>query len=191
MDKEEKQELTVKVLGLTGNLLDTVLRILLLIAIAYVIYQGALKCYDLGYRIFTEEAVSATSGREVEITIPVDFSAKELGELFANNGLTRDATLFMLQYYCSEYRENVRGGTYTLSTTMTAEEMFEAIAEINIEKDELAAEIAAQEAEEAAARAAADEAAAEEAESTEDGESETGVQQIDMGDDSLLEDDLR
>ncbi len=145
-------ELAGKVLSLVGNILDTVINIILVVVIAFFIYKAAHLCYDYGYRIFTEEAVSATVGREVEVTIPVDFSVKELGQIFEDNGLTRDSKLFILQYYCSEYRENIKGGTYTLSTTMTAEEMFEVIANVNIEKDELrkAQEDAVREAEEKA-----------------------------------------
>ncbi len=39
----------------------------------------------------------------------------------------RDARLFVLQYYLSEYREDVGPGTFDLSTAMTAEEMMQAM----------------------------------------------------------------
>ncbi len=193
------KELVTRILGIVGNVVDTALQILLIVGIVYIIIKGAHTAYDYGYRIFTEEPMAKTIGRDVEVTIPVDFSAMELGKLFETKGLTRDSKLLALQYYCSEYREDVKGGTYTLNTTMTAEEMFGAIADVNIEKDRLAkeAEEKLKAEEEAAAkkeqeaREKADEPGTEES-ATEGGE-DTGMQQIDMGDDSgvLLEDDVR
>ena len=113
-----------KTLFLTLSVLDVVFRIAIWVIIIYFVIKGATRCYNLGYRVFTEEPMaSAGYGREVVVEIPVDFSAKELGELFESKGLSRDSILFALQYYASEYREGVKGGTYTLSTEMTAEEM--------------------------------------------------------------------
>ena len=131
-------ELTFRILGVTGNVFDTILQILLVVAIVYACYKGAQTAYSYGYRVFTEKPVAATVGNDVEVTIPVDFSAKQLGEIFEGKGLSRDSKLLMLQYYCSEYRKNIKPGTYTLNTAMTAEEMFESIAQINIEKEEAA-----------------------------------------------------
>jgi len=42
-------------------------------------------------------------------------------------GLTRDATLFALQYLLSEYKEDIKPGTYEVSTAMTAEEIMAAM----------------------------------------------------------------
>jgi UPF0755 protein len=193
--KKNNNEMVGRVFGLTGNVLDTILQILLIVVIVLVIIKGAGVAYDYGYRVFTEEPMAKTIGKEIEVTIPVDFSAMDLGKLFESKGLTRDPKLLALQYYCSEYRENVKGGTYTLSTTMTAEEMFEAIAEVNIEKAQAAkeAEEKLKAEEEAAAKAEAE--AKEKAESDDgdmSGEGDTGIQQIDMGDDSgLTEDSIR
>lgn len=148
---EQQKEMNMRILGLAGNIVDAVLRVLLLVVIIYVIIQGAKMCYDYGFRIFTEKPMASTTGRDVTVTIPVDFSAKELGELFEKNGLSRDSKLLILQYYCSEYKDDIKGGEYTLNTTMTAEEMFESIAEINIAKEKLAEELKLeQEAKEAA-----------------------------------------
>lgn len=185
-DKSEKLELAGKILAVVGNIFDAVINILLVVAIAYVIYKSAFKCYDYGYRIYTEAPVSTGEGKEVTLVIPVDFSAKELGVLFENNGLSRDHVLLTLQYYCSEYRENIKGGTYTLSSSMTAEEMFESIAEINVAKD-----MEQKEREEEAAKQQEREQQALSS-SNEDDEAEAGeIQSIDMNGDDLLEDTNR
>ena len=107
--------------------LGAIFRVVVAIAAVYIIYQGAILCYNYGYRIFTEPAVSAGEGRTVTVAITDDMSPKEIGQLFENKGLVRDARLFMLQYYLSEYVKDVKPGVFELSTSMTAEEMMEAM----------------------------------------------------------------
>ncbi len=120
-----------KTLFLSLSVLDVVFRVAMWVIIIYFIIKGATRCYDLGYRVFTEDPIAPEGyGRDVQVEIPVDFSAKELGELFESKGLSRDSLLFALQYYASEYREGVKGGTYVFSTEQTAEQMFAQIAAV-------------------------------------------------------------
>lgn len=110
------------------TVLGAILKVVTVIVAVMLIYRGAAACYDYGYRIFTEPAVSEGVGRNVTVTVRGDISPMEIGELFADKGLVRDAKLFALQYLLSEYREDMIPGTYELSTAMTAEEMMEVMA---------------------------------------------------------------
>lgn len=115
----------------TGNLVSTVvgtiLKFVLVIVAVFVIYKGATTCYDYGYRIFTEPAMTAGEGRTVSVTLAPDMKPLEIGEMMQNKGLTRDSKLFALQYLCSEYKDDVKPGTYEVSTSMTAEEIMAAM----------------------------------------------------------------
>ncbi|MBR1853203.1 MAG: endolytic transglycosylase MltG [Lachnospiraceae bacterium] len=113
---------------------NAILKIVLAVVAIFVIYRGALSCYDFGYRIFTEPAMSAGEGRTVSVTLKPDMSAMEIGEMMESKGLTRDSKLFALQYLCSEYREEVAPGTYEVRTSMTAEEIMAAM--VPSEKDD-------------------------------------------------------
>lgn len=113
---------------LIGVVISAILKLIVAVVVVYAVYQGAMTCYNYGYRIFTEPAVSSGTGRVVTITLKEDATATELGELFAEKGLVRDAKLFALQYMFSEYRKDLIPGTYDLSTAMTAEEMMEVMA---------------------------------------------------------------
>ncbi len=113
---------------LIGVVISAILKLVVAVAVVYAVYQGAMTCYSYGYRIFTEPAVSSGTGRVVTITLKEDATATELGELFAEKGLVKDAKLFALQYMFSEYRKDLIPGTYELSTAMTAEEMMEVMA---------------------------------------------------------------
>ena len=57
------------------------------------------------------------------ISITSNKDVKEIGELLESRGLIRDSKLFYLQELFSEYHGKIKEGTYTLNTSMTAEEM--------------------------------------------------------------------
>lgn len=109
------------------SVVGAIFRMAVIVFAVYAIYRGALLCYDYGYRIFTEPAVSSGEGRTVTVAITEDMSASEIGQLLENRGLIRDAKLFVLQYYLSEYRKDVKPGIFELSTSMTVEEMMAAM----------------------------------------------------------------
>lgn len=119
------------------GILGVAFRATFVIVAVCVIYYGASTCYDYGYRIFEEPAVSSGEGRTVTVTVQADMSPLDMGKLMLSKGLIRDDKLFALQYYASEYRKDLKPGTFELSTAMTAEEMFQFMA--NQAKEEEAA----------------------------------------------------
>lgn len=111
-----------------GAVCGAIFRVAVVVFAVFAIYRGATLCYDYGYRIFTEPAVSSGEGRTVTVAVTAEMSASDIGNLFESKGLIRDARLFTLQYYLSEYRKDVKPGIFDLSTAMTAEEMMAAMA---------------------------------------------------------------
>ena len=103
----------------------TIIKIALAIVAVVVIYRGAVKAYDYGYRIFQEEPVSSGEGYTITVTITEDMSAKEMGKMLADKELIRDPQLFQFQYLLSEFKEDLIPGEHDLSTAMTVEEMME------------------------------------------------------------------
>lgn len=118
----------MKPANVIGAVAGTVIRVVVSILVIYLIYRGAMLGYDYGYRIFTEPAMTTGEGRTVTVTVTSDMSAVDIGKLFESRGLVRDAKLFVLQYYCSEYVKDVKPGVFELSTSMTVEEMMEEMA---------------------------------------------------------------
>ncbi|MCI8635276.1 MAG: endolytic transglycosylase MltG [Eubacterium sp.] len=100
--------------------------ILILILLVFVLYRGGQMAYKFGYRVFTEKAVNLPDeGKDKVVTVSSGMGAKELGELLKKKGLIRDANLFVLQLKLSAYAKKIKEGTYTLSTSMTAQEMMQ------------------------------------------------------------------
>ena len=111
------------------SFLATLFRVALIVVAVILIKDYAVKCYEYGYRIFKEPPVTTVGeGKTVTITISDGVTPRSLGDLLESKGLIRDSKLFVLQYFCSEYREDLKSGTYELSSTMTAEEMFAVMA---------------------------------------------------------------
>lgn len=127
----------MKAKNVIGAVLGAIFRVVVTILVIYVIYRGAMICYDYGYRVFTEPAVSAGEGRTVTVAVTEDMTPSELAKILEGRGLVRDARLFTLQYYLSEYKEDVGPGVFDLSTSMTAEEIMAAMV---VEKEDEAAE---------------------------------------------------
>lgn len=112
-------------LGFVGLLL----RIAIIVFAVILIKEYAGKCYNYGYRIFKEPAVTVVGeGKKITINLTEGVTPKALGELLEAKGLIRDSKLFILQYFCSEYRKDLKPGTYELRSSMTAEEMFAVMA---------------------------------------------------------------
>lgn len=135
----------MKAKSLIGAVLGAIFRVVATIFVIYVIYRGAMICYDYGYRTFTEPAVSAGEGRTVTVAVTEDMTPSELAKILESRGLVRDAKLFTIQYYLSEYREDVGPGVFDLSTSMTAEEIMAAMVVEKEEDTEEPAEESAQE----------------------------------------------
>lgn len=125
----------MKPINIIGAVAGIILKVVIAVLAAYYTYRGALICYDYGYRVFAEPAITTGEGSTVTVTVTEDMSPLDIGKLFESKGLVRDARLFMLQYYFSEHLKDVKPGTFELSTSMTAEEMMGVMAASSEEGD--------------------------------------------------------
>ena len=111
-----------------------VLRIVIIAVIAMIVYKAASMAYDYGYRVFAEEPVDTAPGIDMEVVIEEGMGPKEIGAFLESRGLIKDGTLFYLQNILSKYEGDLKGGTYTLNTSMTTEEMMAIISGEAIEE---------------------------------------------------------
>ena len=119
----------MKAVNIMFAVMGAILRVVVVVVVIFMIFRGTEICYDYGYRIFTEPAISVGDGRVVTVSITEDMSPWKIGELLESRGRVRDSKLFALQYYLSEYLKDVRPGTFELNTNMTAEEMMAVMAQ--------------------------------------------------------------
>lgn len=107
----------------TMSIINAVVHILITLVVIIVIYAGAMRCYDFGYRIFTDTPMSLEPGRDITVIINEGNSTGQIGTLLKENGLIKDAAVFVVQEKLSEYSGEIKPGVYVLNTSMTTEEM--------------------------------------------------------------------
>lgn len=100
-----------------------ILKLLVLVLVAAAFLNIGRKAYSFGYQVFAEETVSDPPGKKVAVTIEDDISVSELSDLLKTKRLIRDEKVFWVQYQLSEYRGKLKGGSYILNNSWTAEEM--------------------------------------------------------------------
>ena len=112
------------VIRITGS----VISLLLLVLVVLGLIRAGQWAYGFGFRVYTEDAMESAPGTDKTVTVTADMSAKDVGRQLEEKGLIRDANLFVVQLKLSSYSGAIRTGTYTLNTSMTAEEMMQIMA---------------------------------------------------------------
>lgn len=104
------------------------LNLIVLVAGIFIIMTAATKAYSFGYNIFNERSVDTVEqARQTDVVIPQNVSAKELASIICEKGLAKDETIFYFQIMLSDYKDKIKGGTYTLNTGMKPTEILETI----------------------------------------------------------------
>lgn len=111
-------------------------KIIVLVLIVRYVVGTAIMAYDFGYRIFTEEAVSAEPGTTYTVELSEETTPGQVAEALEDYGLVRDKDLFYAQYLLSAYKDKLMPGNYELSTAMTAEEMLAIMSSSYVDEEE-------------------------------------------------------
>ena len=121
---------------LIGSVFELIVKVAFLVfAVTYII-RAATASYEYGYRVFTEEPVSAGEGRTISVSVEEPVSVRDVGVMLEERGLIRDANLFVIQELLSENHGKIQPGIYDLSTAMTAEEMLDVMSADAPEEEE-------------------------------------------------------
>ena len=110
---------------LLGAITAMIARIALAAVVIIVVFKLAVSAYDFGFQIFADIPVDEGDGRTVSVTISENQDSKDIGTLLENKGLIRNAKLFYIQEKLSDYKDQIKPGTYELNTAMSVEEMLE------------------------------------------------------------------
>lgn len=114
-----------------GSVFSIAVKVVLITLAAMFILKYVKEAYTLGYRVFTEPAVSTGDGRIVEFTVGDTSSVYKVGQKLEDVGLIRDAKVFFLQELASESHGKMQPGKYDLNTNMTAEQMIKVMAGVD------------------------------------------------------------
>ncbi len=103
------------------RMLSVSITVLLGVLVVCGLYRIGIQCYDFGYRVYTEPAVSEGDHTDVLVQITEDMDEKDLAVLLEEKQLVRDSRLFFLQEKLYGYKPVP--GVYTLNPAMTSSEL--------------------------------------------------------------------
>lgn len=106
--------------GKAGMVLASgVFKIALYVCVVVLIIWIGRTTYQFGYDVFNQQAMSPGEGQEVTVVIPEGDSVYDIGRILERKGLVKDALVFYVQEKISNYRGQLKPGTYLLSTAYT------------------------------------------------------------------------
>lgn len=110
---------------LLGAITAMIARIAIAAVVIIVVFKFAVGAYDFGFQVFADIPKDEGDGRTVSVVISADQDSKDVGKLLENKGLIDNANVFYVQEMLSEYKGQIKPGTYELNTAMSVEEMLE------------------------------------------------------------------
>lgn len=107
------------------RMLSISISVLFCVLVVCGLYRIGLQCYDFGYRVYTEPAVSADDHTDVLVQITDGMSTTDLAKLLEEKGLVRDYRLFLIQEKLMGFK--LQAGAYKVSPSMTPSELMKAM----------------------------------------------------------------
>ena len=83
--------------------------------VVLIIWLGRLS-YQSGHDIFDQQPMSPGEGQEITVVVKEDDSVYDIAKTLESKGLVEDAKVFWVQEKLSNYKGQMKSGTYLLST---------------------------------------------------------------------------
>ena len=83
--------------------------------VVLIIWLGRLS-YQFGHDIFDQQPMSPGEGQEITVVVKEDDSVYDIAKTLESKGLVEDAKVFWVQEKLSNYKGQMKPGTYLLST---------------------------------------------------------------------------
>ena len=115
--------------------LRIVLQVLINAVIVLLLIQVFTFAYNFSYKVFTDSCMNPTSKEEIHFEIKPDSSTIEIVDGLVAEGLVQDRYVMLAKVYLSSYHGKMMPGTYTLSPSMTQDEIMKTITGTNDEEE--------------------------------------------------------
>lgn len=103
-------------------------RIAVYVALVILVIWLGRSIYKFGYDIFNTQPMSPGDGQEVTVVIKEGASAYRIGKALESKGLIDNALVFYAQERLSNYKGQLKAGTYILSTAYDADRIMAILA---------------------------------------------------------------
>ncbi|MCM1495000.1 MAG: hypothetical protein NC089_04305 [Bacteroides sp.] len=116
--------------------LRLVLQVLINAVIILVLIRVFMYAYDFSYQVFTDNCLNPMNKSEVQFEIPPDSTTMEIVDALVEDGLVADRYVMLAKVYLSSYHGKMMPGIYTLSPSMTQDEILKTITGTAVEEEE-------------------------------------------------------
>lgn len=126
--KNKKKNGIMEANKISMKIIQISLKVIVAAILVMVLYKGTTTAYSYGYAIFNDTPLEEKPGTEVSVTIDKDTSPREIGNILESQGLVEDGFVFFIQTKLVKKGKEIKPGRYELNTSMTAEQMIQAMA---------------------------------------------------------------
>lgn len=111
------------------------LRLLVYICVVLAIIFAGKTAYSFGYLIFDQHPMAATAeeGQDVTVIVKEEDSVYDVGETLEAKGLIERPVVFWMREKLSDYRGEIKPGTYLLNTSQDVEVILAILSKENTE----------------------------------------------------------
>lgn len=106
-----------------GIVLGVCVRTLVNIVFVLLLVEGFTYSYHFSYKVFADLPKVAASSEVKEIVIGEGSSAKDVSVLLETNGVIENKYIFLVRAYLGKYNNKIIPGIYSLSPSMTPDEI--------------------------------------------------------------------
>ena len=78
-----------------GAFLGTIVKVVVVAVVIMFVYRFSVSAYDFGFRLFSDEPMTMGEGLTISVTVEDGESVKDVAAKLEENGLIRDAKLFL------------------------------------------------------------------------------------------------
>lgn len=116
--------------------LRLVLQVLINAVIILILIRVFMYAYDFSYKVFTDNCLNPMNKSEVQFVIAPDSTTMEIVDLLVEEELVDDRYVLLAKVYLSSYHGKMMPGTYTLSPSMTQDEILKTITGTVVKEEE-------------------------------------------------------
>lgn len=111
----------------TWTVAAVVIKVIVAVMVVLFLAIGGRTVYQFAYHVFANQALSDPPGKEVVIVVQEGESIAEIADVLEKTGVIRDALVFRVQERLSEYRGDMKPGTYILNSAQTPDEIIQVL----------------------------------------------------------------
>lgn len=111
---------------IVNGVLSVILRSLLALLVAMVVFAAGRGAYRFGYSVFSKKGMEAAPGRDVTVTIEEGMSTAKVAQELYNKGLIGNVWVFRAQKIF--YGTGIYPGNYQLNTSMSGQQILRILA---------------------------------------------------------------